>query len=212
MKSRREIKDLGREAFLARYWPCVGAVAALAAILAAIGRLSFGAATLILSGPLTIGANFFFINIFIGNPGVNVGTMFEKAFDCNFGRKLGGYLWMQLFVFLWSLLLVIPGIIKALSYAMTPYILGDCPNVRAQDALKLSMRMMDGHKGDLFVFYLSYIGWVILSALTVDLLGFFYVFPWISAATAGWYLELREECLRFGVVTPDELNGGPLTQ
>jgi len=263
MKSRREIKDLGRSAFLARYWPCVGTLVVLSLILFALGAFSYGAVSLIITGPLSIGACFFFINIFVGNPSVNVGTMFEKGFE-NFGRKLGGYLWMVLFLFLWGLLLfafVIPGvvmlIIKKLEYSMCPYILSDCPNVRAQDALTLSKRMMKGRKWKLLVFFLSYIGWYLLClvppcialvllvshvgswafpakaflhtfspwilasvagryllfwliAFAGQLLDIFYIGPWISSAKAGWYLELREECLRTGVITPSELEGGPL--
>ena len=114
---------------------------------------------------------------------------------------------MLLFTWLWSLLLVIPGIIKSFSYAMTPFILADCPNVRAKDALKLSMRMMAGHKGELFVFLLSFLGWQLLNLVTFGLLGVFFVEPYQNSAEAVWYLEVREEALRRGVITMDQLNG-----
>ena len=133
-------------------------------------------------------------------------TPFSEAFQ-NYPRKLGGSLWMGLFVFLWGLLLVIPGIIKAISYSMTQYILADCPNVKAKDALKLSMRMMQGHKWEAFVLGLSFIGWIILSLLTLGILSTFYVGPYMDSTFAAYYLEIRDEALRTGAVTREQLDG-----
>ena len=90
---------------------------------------------------------------------------------------------------------------------MTPYILSDCPNVKAKDALKLSMRIMKGKKGRLFVFYLSFIGWGLLSCLTAGILGIFYVGPYMQSSMAVWYLEAREDALRNGVITLGQLEG-----
>ena len=120
-------------------------------------------------------------------------------------RKLGGMLWMELWTFLWSLLFVIPGIVKALSYSMTPYILADCPNVTATDALKLSMRITEGHKWELFVAGLSFIGWLLLSALTLYILAVVHVGPYMATTFAGYYIELRNEAFSKGVVRPEEM-------
>ena len=98
-----------------------------------------------------------------------------------------------------------PGIIKSLSYALTPYILADCPKMAATDALKVSMRMMKGHKWELFVFGLSFIGWILLSALTFGLLQIFFVMPYMNAAFAGYYSERKIAALNEGVVTAEEL-------
>jgi uncharacterized membrane protein len=114
---------------------------------------------------------------------------------------------MGLFVFLWSLLLVIPGVIKAFSYCMTPYILADCPKVKARDALKISMDMMEGHKWEAFVLLLSFIGWIILSLLTFGLVAVFYTTPYMRSTMAVYYQQVREDALRRGVVTPEELDG-----
>lgn len=210
MKTRAEIKELAKGVFRTRYWPCVGASVLVALLLAACAPFTLGIASLILTGPLTAGLCFFFTQVFQGNGDqVDIGTPFSAGFT-DFGRKLGGYLWMLLFVWLWSLLFVIPGLIKSFSYAMTPYILGDCPNVRAQDALTLSKRIMKGHKWELFVFELSFIGWQLLSGLTFGLLSLFYVNPYYQASRAGYYLEVREEALRSGVITAGQLNGEPL--
>ncbi len=163
--------------------------------------------SLLLVGPLTIGLNYFFIMNTLGRTDrISATTPFPVAFQ-NYGRKLGGYLWMELFTFLWTLLFIIPGIIKSFSYAMTPYILADCPNVKAKDALKLSMRIMQGHKWELFVFYLSFLGWIVLSCLTLGILELFYVGPYLQSSAATYYLEVREEALRSGVITMAQLEG-----
>ena len=210
MKSRAEIKELSKESFRVRYWPCVGASVLVSLMLAACASFTLGLGALILTGPMTAGLCYFFTQVFQGSGDqVDIGTPFSVGFT-DFGRKLGGYLWMLLFVWLWSLLFIIPGIVKSYAYAMTPYILGDCPNVRAQDALTLSQRMMKGHKGDLFLFELSFIGWQLLSSLALGLLSLFYVNPYYQTARAGFYLEVREEALRTGAVTLAQLNGEPL--
>lgn len=210
MKSRQEIKELAKQAFSAHYWPAVGVTVLVVLFLSACSGFTLGIGALILTGPTMAGMNYFFTQLFQGlGDRVDVGTPFSVGFQ-NFCRKMGGYLWMMLFTWLWSLLFMIPGIIKAYSYAMTPYILGDCPNVRAKDALKLSMRIMQGHKWELFVFELSFIGWSILSAFTLGLLEIFYVGPYMYTALAGYYLEVREEALRTGAVTVEQLNGAPL--
>lgn len=230
MRTRQEIKAIGKDRFKANYWPCVLAVLLVMLVIGVIsgvftlpgtisavnsgdpeeaggGLSSIGnLIILIISGPLEIGLCYFFVMNVLGREGITATTPFTAAFT-NFGRKLGGYLWMGLFTFLWSLLFFIPGIIKAFSYAMTPYILADCPNVPAKDALKLSMRIMKGHKWQLFVFELSFLGWELLSALTAGLLDLFYVQPYMQSALATYYLEVREEALRTGAITMGQLEG-----
>jgi len=130
----------------------------------------------------------------------------------NFGRKLGGMCWMALWIYLWSLVgmfsLFIPTIIKVLSYSMTPYILASNPNVTATDALTLSKRMTKGHKGKIFVMGLSFIGWQILNGFTFGILGIFYVNPYMMAAFAGQFVELRSLAVASGVINATELDGG----
>ena len=227
MKSRQEIKAIGKERFLANYWPCVGATVLVAVVIAAVsGALSmpatlqairngdresisasFSLLTLLIAGPLAIGLNYFFIMDLLGRTDrIDATTPFTEGFR-NYGRKLGGSLWVLLFTFLWSLLFLIPGIIKGLSYSMAPYLLADCPNVKAKDALKLSMRIMAGHKWELFVFELSFIGWGLLSCLTLGILDIFFTQPYMNSATACWYLEAREQALRTGAITMAQLEG-----
>lgn len=153
--------------------------------------------------PLSVGYNAFTLRIYRGVQ-ADVGGMFRDGFS-NYWRHVGGMLWMGLFTFLWTLLLIVPGIIKALAYFMTPYILADCPNVPATEALKLSMRMTAGHKGRIFVMGLSFIGWALLTSLTGGILGIFYTGPYMSTSYAGLYDELKNEALAKGVVSPLEL-------
>ena len=227
MRSRQEIKAIGKDRFKANYWACVLAVllvGIIMAVITGIGNIgsSFDPSTgetqtgplsgvmslvsLLVAGPLTVGLCGFFVQNIYGNPDITAATPVVSCKE-NTGRKIGGYLWMYLFTFLWSLLFIIPGIIKSFSYAQTTYILSDCPNVKAKDALKLSMRIMNGHKGELFVFYLSFIGWGILTCLTLGILGIFYTEPYMESAKACYYLEVREDALRRGVITMGQLEG-----
>ena len=112
---------------------------------------------------------------------------------------------MQLFIFLWSLLFLIPGIIKSLAYFMAPYILAECENVTATEAIKLSKRMTSGYKGEIFVMQLSFILWNMLSMITFGVLGVLYVNPYIYISLAGLYEELKQNAIAAGVVSIEEL-------
>lgn len=208
MKSRKEIKGIAKDAFYRQYWLCVGANVIVMALCSVLSGISLGVAAFILVPSLVIGLNFFSVAMYRGDA-TSLEDIFREGFD-NFGRKLGGYLWMELFIYLWSLLFVIPGIIKAISYALTPYILADCKNVKATDALKLSMRMMEGHKWEYFVLGLSFIGWMLLTSLTCGLLYVFYVGPYMNNTFAGYYAERKAAALAEGTVTQAQLAGEAL--
>ena len=208
MKSRKDIKGIAKDAFYRQYWLCVGANVIVMALCSVLSGISLGVAAFILVPSLVIGLNFFSVAMYRGDA-TSLEDIFREGFD-NFGRKLGGYLWMELFIYLWSLLFVIPGIIKAISYALTPYILADCKNVRATDALKLSMRMMEGHKWEYFVLGLSFIGWTLLTSLTCGLLYVFYVGPYMNNTFAGYYAERKAAALAEGTVTQAQLAGEAL--
>ena len=234
MRTRQEIKAIGKEQFKLNYWTCVLAALLVTAVMGVItwmtngeeivqmvngqpGQATItvrsnagGLLALRLGGPIAVGLNYFFVkNVRGEREELSVTTPFTEAFK-NYPRKLGGSLWMGLFVFLWALLLVIPGIIKGISYSMTQYLLADCPNVKARDALKLSMRMMNGHKWEYFVMGLSFLGWILLSALTLGILSVFYVDPYMRSSFAEYYLELRDEALRTGAITQGQLDGTEL--
>ena len=120
-----------------------------------------------------------------------VGNLFSQGFG-NWGHIVLGQLLMGIFIFLWSLLLIVPGIIKAYSYAMTPYILVDRPELSVRDAIRLSGRMMSGRKLDLFCLHLSFIGWMLLCILTLGI-GILFLSPYMMTAQAAFYQDIRSD-------------------
>ena len=116
-------------------------------------------------------------------------NMFRNTFS-RWGRNVWGYFLMTLFIFLWAMLLYIPGIIKAFSYAMTPYILKDYPELSANQAINLSIKMMKGHKFDLFYLFLTFIGWAILAVFTCGI-GYLWLTPYMSTAMAAFYEDVK---------------------
>lgn len=106
-----------------------------------------------------------------------------------FGQGFAQKFLRDLFTVLWTLLFVIPGIVKSLSYAMTPFIMADHPEITAKDAIRFSQQLMKGHKWDLFVLGLSFIGWQILASLSLGI-GFFWLNPYMNAAYAAFYREI----------------------
>ncbi len=95
-----------------------------------------------------------------------------------------------LFTWLWSLLFVIPGIIKGLSYSMAMYILAENPGMGALEAINRSKAMMEGHKMELFVLQLSFIGWHILGGITFGI-AYIWIVPYMSATMANFYNEIK---------------------
>jgi len=97
-----------------------------------------------------------------------------------------------IYVLLWLFLFIIPGFVKSYSYAMTEFILKDNPEISGEDAICLSMKMMQGHKMQLFLLDLSMIGWLILSFLTLGI-GFLFLVPYNYSAHAHFYEDLKAE-------------------
>lgn len=112
-----------------------------------------------------------------------------------------------LIVFGYSLLLIVPGIIKSYSYMLVPYILAENPHMDRKRALALSQEMMNGHKWEAFVFELSFFWWILLGALTGGLLNIFWVEPYIAASFAEYYTALKSEAIYKGITTRTELPG-----
>ena len=123
---------------------------------------------------------------------VGLGNLFQGYSKEWFSKSLLTLLLMYVYILLWALLLIIPGIIKALSYAMTPYVLKDNPNMKSNEAIEESMRLMSGHKAELFLLSLSFIGWALLSLLTLGI-GFLWLIPYMQTACAYFYEDLKKE-------------------
>ena len=94
----------------------------------------------------------------------------------------------NIFTFLWSLLFVIPGIVKSFAYAMTPFIMAENPDMSAKEAIKLSQEKMLGHKGELFWLGLTFFGWSLLATLTGGI-GYIFLNPYMNAAYAAFYRD-----------------------
>lgn len=114
----------------------------------------------------------------------------------------------SLYTFLWSLLFIIPGIVKSYAYALAPYIIYENPNIPPAEALRISERMMQGKKGSLFVFHLSFFWWYLLSGITFGIVGICYVYPYANTAEAMVYDSIKWNAIQNGIV-PRELFGLP---
>lgn len=133
----------------------------------------------------------------------------NNSFSLGFGNWLHvvwGMILSTIYIFLWTLLLIIPGLIKSYSYALTPYILVEHPEMSANEAIEESMRLMDGHKFDLFYLQLSFIGWAILSILSLGL-GIFWLIPYQMTAQAAFYRDIKNEAmpLQDNVIEPERV-------
>lgn len=138
--------------------------------------------------PLEVGCKRFFMRnlqepAMVGNIGY--------AFDSNYKNIAKTMFFMNLYTALWSLLFVIPGIVKSYEYKMIPYLLAENPDMTKEQAFEESRRMMQGQKWNTFVLDLSFIGWKILSGMTLGILGIFYVTPYYYATHAALYEKLR---------------------
>lgn len=120
----------------------------------------------------------------------SIGHLFDGYKD--FKRITLTALLQTIYIVLWTLLLIIPGIVKSMSYAMTYFILKDHPELKYNSAIELSMKMMEGHKWELFWLYLTFIGWGILCIFTLGI-GFFWLNAYISASIAQFYEQVKEE-------------------
>lgn len=118
---------------------------------------------------------------------------FSVFTENRFGPELINFVLVSIFTFLWTWLLIIPGIIKAYSYSMTPYIVKDMvasgKQVSATDGINASKELMKGHKMALFIFDLSFLGWNILAAITCGL-GYLWVTPYYQTAKANFYRHI----------------------
>lgn len=138
------------------------------------------------------GCRFFTVN---ASQDANIKELFSGFTGGNYMRNVSTQFFRSLYTFLWTLLFIIPGIVKAYEYLMIPYILADNPNISREEAFELSKRMMDGHKWDTFVLDLSFIGWALLSSITCGIVGLFWVDPYVRATYAELYLKLKSNVM-----------------
>lgn len=145
---------------------------------------------------LSVGFAFAFLLLLRNGDDRLTSNMFEVSFR-QYWHKVWGMFLMYLFIALWTLLFILPGIVKAFSYALTPYILEENPDLSANEAIDHSRAMMKGHKFDLFYLYLSFIGWFLLSFLTLGI-GFIWLIPYMNTAQAAFYEDVKADYERNG--------------
>ncbi len=120
----------------------------------------------------------------------DLGTLF----GCTnmFGKALGLRIVVGIFISLWSLLLIIPGIVKTYSYFMAGFIMEENPEIGIMEAIRVSRKMMDGHKWELFCLELSFIGWALLCVVTCGI-GLLWLTPYINASVTAFYDEISRQ-------------------
>lgn len=148
-------------------------------------------ALLFILEPLSVGY-YNSLRVFYENGDVEItSNMFHFATN-NYIHVVWTVLWMSIKIALWTLLLIIPGVIKAYAYALTPFIVVEHPEMSPSEAIAESERLMKGHKFDLFWLQLSFIGWFFLAVLTLGI-GFFWLEPYSETAIVAFYNDIKAE-------------------
>lgn len=182
-KAREQLKGIFTENWLL----AIVVLLIQAAILGAAATVG-GIGTIIVTGALSVGVAGLFLSLARGKESIELGDMF-KGFSNDFGGNLLLGLLYTLFIALWSLLFVIPGIVKSYSYAMCFYIKNDHPDYDWKQCIDKSREMMSGNKWKLFCLDLSFIGWYIVGALCLGI-GTLWVDAYHTAARANFYAAL----------------------
>lgn len=148
--------------------------------------------TTFVGNPVAVGGKRYFMESRAFMRSAGVGTVFWAFGEGRYWNVVKVMFLRNLFVSLWSLLLVVPGIIKAYQYYMVPYILAENPDMNYKEVLQLSKEMMAGHKWNTFVLELSFFGWLFLGALLCGI-GVLFVNPYMEATFAELYATLRQK-------------------
>lgn len=183
-----DFRRMGRETMSGNFGTVFLVLLIQTALLSALGATFVG--SIIVAGPLSVGVAYVMLAL-TRRENTELGDMFS-GFRSGFADNMVAGLLVSVFTALWSLLFIIPGIVKALSYSMTYYILSDNPGTPAMEAIERSQEMMRGHKWQLFCLQLSFIGWYLLIGITCGLAAI-YVAPYMASTTAAFYQKLKEE-------------------
>ena len=186
LRARARAK-LGGQIFATNWLFALLAIVIVSAILSAISFTGIG--PLLLIGPLSFGLSAFFLSLVRGKENADLADLFKGFTGADFVRLLLLGLMEEIFIFLWSLLFVIPGIVKSYSYSQAIFLAYDHPDWDWKQCIDESRRIMDGNKMKLFVLDLSFIGWYIVGMLACGI-GVLWVDPYRQAARAEFYQEL----------------------
>ena len=188
-KNSKYFRDLGWAQLQGRWGNPVILTLVYLVICSLVSSVSSG-----ILGLLTIPMGYSYAVSFLENKRTGAEFKIEKLFEGykDFIRIFGTILLETAYVILWTLLLIVPGIIKAISYSQTYFVMKDNPELSFNAAIERSMAMMEGRKMQYFLLQLSFIGWIILAMLTFGLLTL-WVNPYISATNAHFYEYVKEE-------------------
>ncbi|MGI6359537.1 MAG: DUF975 family protein [Acholeplasmatales bacterium] len=163
----------------------------VAALISGLGIIG-----VIIGGPVLVGAAYMMLRTIRNDDSSDLGLLF-KEFD-NFGRYLAIHLLALIKIFLWSLLFIIPGIVRSYSLSLIYFIAKEHPELSPGEVLKKSTEMMKGHKGRLFCLHFSFIGWFLLGLLVAIVtlgfgsIAFIFLMPYVKAAEGVFYQELLD--------------------
>lgn len=188
MFDRKQVKANAKAALKGHLGSAILVALVITVLISAASTTIIGG--ILLAGPLMAGLTLFFMMLYRKQNATFADSF--KGFS-NFAGNMVAAILVSVFTVLWTLLFFIPGIIKTFSYSMTFYILNDHPEYTATQAITESRKMMKGHKWELFVLYLSFLGWDLLSGLTFGILEIVYVAPYKATAIAGFYDAIKGE-------------------
>lgn len=184
-----ELMSQAREALRGNWGTAIGTALLMMVISTGVQLVPLfgGLLSLLLSGSLTLGFSMFLLAL-VRRQDARTGMLFD-GFQ-RFGPALGAYFLMNLFILLWALLLIIPGIMAAMSYSMTFFVMADNPDIGPMEAIKRSKKMMHGKRWKLFCLGLRFIGWSLLSILTL-FIGFLWVMPYYWTSATLFYEDVK---------------------
>ena len=176
----------------------VGMITGLLAGIATVVILIVLVAKVFVGNLLKMGGYRFFILNQTAQPGI--GTLLDGFRSGHYVNIVLTMFLRDLFTTLWSLFLVVPGIVKHYEYLMVPYIIAENPAMDYKEAFQISKQMMDGEKMEAFIMDLSFLGWYLLSAVTCGLLAIFYVNPYVQASFAEMYTFNKQKAYQDGYI------------
>lgn len=176
----------------------VGMITGLLAGIATVVILIVLVAKVFVGNLLKMGGYRFFILNQTAQPGI--GTLLDGFRSGHYVNIVLTMFLRDLFTALWSLLLVVPGIVKHYEYLMVPYIIAENPAMDYKEAFQISKQMMDGEKMEAFIMDLSFLGWYLLSVVTCGLLAIFYVNPYVQASFAEMYTFNKQKAYQKGYI------------
>ena len=176
----------------------VGMITGLLAGITTVVILIVLVAKVFVGNLLKMGGYRFFILNQTAQPGI--GTLLDGFRSGHYVNIVLTMFLRDLFTALWSLLLVVPGIVKHYEYLMVPYIIAENPAMDYKEAFQISKQMMDGEKMEAFIMDLSFLGWYLLSAVTCGLLAIFYVNPYVQESFAEMYTFNKQKAYQEGYI------------